>query len=101
MFDMWKEEPSEAEIDAVITKAADAILKRKLEAPAVFALEMHKPIAPFAAYGSLALAPFLVPFFGFDAVNDYSRVFSKRENVERLLLKLEAGGKGAALAETS
>jgi len=101
MFDLWKEEPTEAETEKALDEAADSILKRKLEAPAIFALEMHKPIAPFLGYGALAMAPFLVPFFGFDTVNDYSRVFSKRQNVERLIRRLEAGAKRGVTTETA
>ena len=100
MFDMWKEEPTEAEVESVIEKAADGIRKRKLEAPAIIALEMHKPLAGIAGYGAVAMAPFLVPILGFDRVNEYSQIFSKRENIERLLLRLEQPSKVAQVTET-
>ena len=35
------------------------------------------------------MAPFLVPLFGFDFVNDYSNLLQKRDNVERLICMLE------------
>lgn len=89
MFDLWTEEPSEEEVEEVIAKVADKIKKRRLEVPAVIALEMHKPLAYVGSHAALGMSPFLVPLFGFDAVNTYSRVFSKRENVERLLRKIE------------
>lgn len=89
MFDLWKDEPSDHEVDSVIDNAAEMIRKRKLEAPAIMALEMHKPLAFLGGHAAVAFSPFLVPFFGFDKVNDYSRVFAKRENVEKLLRKLE------------
>ncbi|MDX2064511.1 MAG: hypothetical protein SFX74_02090 [Fimbriimonadaceae bacterium] len=54
------------------------------------ALEMHKPLAGIAGAGSVVFAPFLVPFFGFDSVNDYTRVLARRENIERLMEILEA-----------
>jgi hypothetical protein len=68
-----------------------------MEVPAVMALEMHKPISGTLANASVVFAPFLVPFLGFDNVNDYTRVLSKPENIERLMKKLEAPQKEAAL----
>lgn len=96
MFDLWSTELSEEETDKLLLKAAEAVEKRRLSVPAVLALEMHKPLAHIGGTMAMTLAPFLVPFLGFEAVNDYSRLFSKRENVERLLQLLEerAGAQG-------
>ena len=62
---------------------------RQLEAPAIAFLEMHKPITNVFAHAGLTMAPFLVPLFGFDFVNDYSNLLQKRDNVERLICMLE------------
>ena len=64
-------------------------MRRNLCAPAIIFLEMHKPLASIGAQAALATAPFTVPFFGFEAINNYSRLFSNRQNVEKLLLKIE------------
>lgn len=95
MFDLWTEEPSDEEVEKVIDQVAEKIRKRRLEVPAVLALEMHKPLAYVGSHAALGISPFLVPLFGFDAVNTYSRVFSNRENVERLLRKIEENAKSA------
>jgi hypothetical protein len=50
---------------------------------------MHKPISNVFAHAGLTMAPFLVPLFGFDFVNDYSNLLQKRDNVERLICMLE------------
>jgi hypothetical protein len=50
---------------------------------------MNKPIAPIAAQASIIVAPFAIPFVGFQNFNDYSRLMAKRENVERLLKRIE------------
>jgi len=92
MFDLWKEPLTEEERDQLLDKAAHEILRRKLEMPAVLFLEMHKPLAYVGGHAALAFAPFLVPFVGFDNVNNYSRLFSDRENVERLMTRLEKHG---------
>lgn len=60
-----------------------------METPAILMLEMHKPMANVAAHAAVTFSPFLVPFFGFDRVNDYSRLLSSRENIERLIQELE------------
>jgi len=50
---------------------------------------MHKPISGFGAHAAVVLAPFAIPFVGFEFLNNYSRLFQRRENVERLLRRIE------------
>lgn len=95
MFDLWKEPLTEEERESLLDKAAHEILKRKMEMPAVLFLEMHKPLAYVGSQAALAFSPFLIPFVGFDNVNNYSRLLSDRENVERLMKKLERHGDAA------
>lgn len=89
MFDFWKEELSEQEEEQLLDKAASEIRKRKLEAPAILMLELHKPVAYVGSHAAIAFSPFLVPFLGYDNINNYSRLFSKKENIERLLKRLD------------
>jgi len=90
MMDMWQEDLTDEQTEALLDKAANEIRKRKMETPAILMLDMHKPLGWMASQGALTFAPFLVPFTGFDFMNDYSRLLAKRENIERLLTKLEA-----------
>jgi hypothetical protein len=99
MFDLWKEPLTEEEREALLDKAAHEILKRKLEMPAVLVPEMHKPLAYVGSHAALAFSPFLIPFVGFDNVNNYSRLLADRENIERLLQKLEKHGDHAVTNE--
>jgi hypothetical protein len=89
MFDFWSEELSEEETDALIEKAASAIESRKLQTPAILMFEMHKPLSFVGSQAAMVFSPFIIPFLGFDAVNDYTRLFSKSQNVEKLLARLE------------
>jgi len=89
MRHFWDEDLTEEQTTALLHKAARAIVERRLETPAILFLEMHKPLAFLGGQAAVAFAPFLVPFFGFDFVNDYSRLLSKRENIERLIQMLE------------
>jgi hypothetical protein len=92
MFDLWKDPLTEEQRDELLDKAAHEIAKRKLETPAILFLEMHKPLAYVAGHAALAFAPFLAPFFGFENFNNYSQLLAERDNIERLMLKLEKGG---------
>jgi hypothetical protein len=89
MFDMWTQELSEDEESVLISKAASEIKRRKMEMPALLFLEMHKPLSYVGSQAAIVFSPFIVPFLGFDTVNDYSRLLSKRDNVERLIQELE------------
>ena len=88
MFELWTQELTESERDELISKAAQEIRRRKLEVPATLLFELHKPLASVFGQASIVFAPFTVPFFGFDFVNNYSRLLSKRENVDLLLDEL-------------
>jgi hypothetical protein len=96
MREFWDKDLTEEETEALLEKAAFEVRRRKLEIPAIIALEMHKPLSFVSASAGIALAPFLVPFLGFDFVNEYSQVISKRENIERLIVKLEGPPKTAS-----
>ncbi len=89
MFDLWREELTEEETESLLDKAVAEIKKRKMEMPVILALEMHKPLSYVSSQMFIALSPLIVPFVGFEFMNDYSRLASKPENVEKLLVRLE------------
>lgn len=89
MADFWDGELTEEKTSETLERLAASVRKRRLEMPAILALEMHKPLSGFLANSAVALSPFLVPFFGFDATNDTTRVLERRANVERLITMLE------------
>jgi hypothetical protein len=89
MFDFWETELTEEETEGLIEKAADQIRKRGLTVPAILTLEMHKPLAYIGGQAAVAFAPFIAPITGYERYHDYTRLLSKRENVERLIRTLE------------
>jgi hypothetical protein len=89
MHDLWKEELTEEETERLLAKAEQEIRKRKLEVPAILFLESHKPLMYLGSQAAIVFAPMLVPFLGFDNVNDYSRLLSNRQNIETLIERLE------------
>ncbi len=89
MLNLWEDELTAEEETALLNTLEKEIRKRKLEVPAIMFFEMHKPLANIAGHFALATSPFLVPIIGYKNVNDYSRLLSKRENVEKLIVRLE------------
>lgn len=77
-----------ADEEQIINRITDEVMKRELEAVAIMFLETVKPISFIGSQlGLVFVAPFL-SIFG-DLGIDYIRFFEKRENVEKLLKKLE------------
>jgi hypothetical protein len=91
-MDFWSEDLTEEETEALLNKAALEIKRRKLQTPVILALEMHKPLASIGGQAAVVFAPFMVPILGYDFVNNYSRLLSKKENIERLIRRLETDG---------
>lgn len=89
MRELWSTELTAEEEQGLLESAANEIRRRKLEAPAVLMLEINKPLANVGSQAAVVFSPFLIPFLGFKNVDDYSRLFSKRENFERLIRLLE------------
>ncbi|HTQ08443.1 MAG TPA: hypothetical protein VMI31_00080 [Fimbriimonadaceae bacterium] len=99
MFDLWKDPLTEEKRDELLDRAALEIRKRKMEVPAILFLEMHKPLAYVGSQALVVFAPFLIPFVGFDNLNNYSLLLSERGNVELLIQRLEKRGDDAAKTE--
>jgi len=72
------------EIDKIIERAADYIIKYELDVPADLLLETYKPFAYVGGrLGGAGLA-FLIPIIGY-SVDDYMVAFNDPENVDKLL----------------
>jgi len=89
MFDKLGEPLSEEETRKVIDDVATAIVKRRLETPAVLFLEMNKPLSYLAGQGLIVAMPFLAPIVGAERMGRFSRFLQKPENVERLIQRIE------------
>ncbi len=88
MFNFWDTELTPEETETLLDKAAAEVKKRKMEAPVAVFLETHMPLAFVGSQAAIALSPFMVPFFGFEFMNNYSRLFSSKDNIAKLLDKL-------------
>ena len=85
----WDEELTEEEVEKILDKVEKEIRRRRMETPAIMALELHKPLANVGANALVVLAPFAVPFVGYDNIRDVSRLLRKRDNIEKLIQRLE------------
>jgi len=88
------ESPSELELtsqqeEELVEKLAQFIMKHKMETPAILFLETLKPVSFVSStFAMMYVAPFL-DIYGLN-INQYALLFQKRENVERLLQRIEA-----------
>lgn len=89
MRTFWEEPLTEEQKREMIDHLAVNIVKRGLGTPAIMFLEMNKPLTTIASSTAIVASPFLVPFLGFDRVDQYTQFFQSRENVERLIERIE------------
>ena len=75
--------------EELIENLAQLIMKHKMETPAILFLETLKPVSFVGStFAMMYVAPFL-DIYGVN-VNKYALLFQRRDNVERLLQRIEA-----------
>jgi len=77
------------QVDGFIESVAGRIRRRGLEAPAVLFLEMHRPLSFLAGQSVMVAMPLLAPLIGVDNVGILGKVLMERENVEKLIARIE------------
>lgn len=87
---LWQEELPEEEAAALIEKISTKIVDQRMTTPAILALEMHKPLSNVVAHIAVGGVAFIAPVIGIELFNNLTRLLSKRENVDRLILAIEA-----------
>ena len=89
---MWNNQVTPEEEEEIINKTAELIHKSGMEVIAILALETYKPLTYFGGQMGRFLT---TPFLGALGENAYRRgdklftTFEKRENVEKLIKKIE------------
>ncbi|MCX8053362.1 MAG: hypothetical protein N3B12_06105 [Armatimonadetes bacterium] len=73
----------------LVDSIAKRIVSRRLETPAVFLLEMHRPLSFIASQAALVAMPFLAPLVGAQRVADFSRLLADHRSVELLIRRIE------------
>ena len=75
--------------NALIDACAQRIVEYGLETPAVFFLEMHKPLSFLGSQALLFASPCLAPFLGLQRTEDFAALLSDPDNVDLLLDRIE------------
>lgn len=78
-----------AQRDALIETCARRIVAYGLETPAVFFLEMHKPLSFLGSQALLFASPCLAPFLGLQRTEEFAGLLNDPHNVDRLLDRIE------------
>lgn len=82
-------ELTDEERDRWLERMAEEVVRRRMETPAVMALEMHRPLAFLGSQAVIVATPFIAPFVGPENVLKFSRLMQERGNIERLIDRIE------------
>jgi len=80
---------SNEQVESIVESVARKIVDRRLEAPAVLFLEMHKPLTFLASQAAYVAMPFLSPILGVQRMADFARVIQDRANIDLLISRIE------------
>jgi len=75
--------------EQLIQDLAQGIVKRGMEAPAIFALEMYKPMAGVLYNFSIAVFPMLSAVLGLEKFKEAIQLMKSPELIEKLIISLE------------
>ncbi|MDA0836525.1 MAG: hypothetical protein O3B01_07185 [Planctomycetota bacterium] len=89
--------------DEIIDYLALTVVRRKLQTPAIFFLELNKPISTVASSMITFAQPTFGAFFGFKRMAEWAALLDERENVELLIQRIESltGDSGKTLPDAS
>lgn len=79
----------EQERDRILDRVAREVTRRRLEVPAILALEMHRPLTFLGSQALVVFTPLLAPAFGLDNLEKLTRLLQDRGNLDRLLDRIE------------
>jgi hypothetical protein len=80
-------EPADGE--ALLDQIAAAVVRRELVMPAVFFLELNRPLAFLAGQATYVLVPFLAPLVGIGRMQEVARMLNDPTSIDRLLERIE------------
>lgn len=79
----------EQEAEALLEKAAQSIVRRGLETPAILFLEMHKPLANLIGHAVWVTMPIWALFWGVGTTNALGALLSDPDRIEKLIKRIE------------
>jgi hypothetical protein len=87
---------SAKERDQLLDRIAARIIRRGLATPAVFLLELNRPLSFVAGQATHVLTPLLAPLVGLASMEQLAALLEDRTNIDRLLDRLEPPGERSA-----
>jgi hypothetical protein len=89
---MWM--PIESELlpeerDRMLQRAAEAVVRRRLEGPAVLVLELHRPFTYLGSQALVLFTPLLGAAVGVETLQKLAKLLEDRENLDRLIDRIE------------
>lgn len=82
-------ELSPEERDRILDRAAEAVARRRMEVPAILALEMHRPLAFLGSQALIVFTPLLGPAFGLERLLTLTALLREPENIDRFADAIE------------
>jgi hypothetical protein len=83
-------EPIPEDEDRVLNKVAERVVRWKMTVPAIVFLESVKPLNYIGSQTLVFFEPIVQSIFDFKDYDAFRRAMERRENVERLMQKIEA-----------
>jgi hypothetical protein len=77
------------ERDQILERVSQEVIRRRLEVPAVLALELHRPLTFLGSQALVLLTPLLGPAFGLANLQKLAALLEDRSNLDRLILRIE------------
>lgn len=88
--DLSDAEPIPEDEDRILEKVATRVVRWKMSVPAIIFLESVKPLNYIGSQTMVFFEPIVQSVFNFKEYDIFRRAMERRENVERLLQKIEA-----------
>jgi hypothetical protein len=85
---MFPAELTDARRDEMVDAVARAVVRRRLEAPATIAIEMHKPLTMVGSTLAMFLTPLAAPFVTWRRCDEVALFLMERDNLERLCRRI-------------
>lgn len=86
---LWDEPLTPDERERILDAAAEAVVRRGLQTPALFALEMHRPFGFVASQGLIVLGPLLGPLVGIERLQNAARLLREPGAFDAIITRIE------------
>jgi hypothetical protein len=87
--ELEQQEARKREVDALIERVANEIVRRGLETPAVMMLELNKPLTFLTSQSLLVAVPLLGAFIDPEKIELFSEALRSPDTVDQLIDRIE------------